>query len=77
MDDRDAAPIKVVSIDPYDAYRRAIKAVLPKAVIVCDHFHLVRGANTALDTLQRERQRQAGSDRGKGAPQGRTDDLEA
>jgi len=41
--------IEVVSIDPYDAYRQAIRAVLPCARIVCDRFHLVRGANTALD----------------------------
>jgi transposase len=26
---------------------------------VCDRFHLIRGANTALDTIRRERQRQA------------------
>jgi transposase len=35
--------------DPYDGYRQAIRARLPHARIVCDHFHLVRGANTALD----------------------------
>jgi rod shape-determining protein MreD len=43
-----AANIKVVSIDPYDAYRRAIQAELPQAVIVCDPFHLVRGAGTGI-----------------------------
>jgi transposase len=32
--------IEVVSIDPYDAYRQAIRAELPHARIVCDHFHL-------------------------------------
>jgi transposase len=42
------AGIEVVSIDPYDAYRQAIRAALPHARIVCDHFHLVRGANAAL-----------------------------
>ncbi|HST54725.1 MAG TPA: ISL3 family transposase, partial [Solirubrobacteraceae bacterium] len=50
--------IEVVSIDPYDAYRQAIRAELPWARIVCDRFHLVRGANTALDSVRRERQRQ-------------------
>jgi transposase len=59
--------IEVVSIDPYEAYRLAIQTVLPEAVIVCDPFHLVRGANTALDTVRRERQRVAKSERGKGA----------
>jgi transposase len=62
---RDA--IEVVSIDPYEAYRQAVQTVLPDAVIVCDPFHLVRGANTALDTVRRERQRVANSERGKGA----------
>lgn len=61
------AGIEVVSIDPYDAYRQAVKTVLPDATIVCDPFHLVRGANTALDTVRRERQRVARSERGKGA----------
>jgi transposase len=58
--------IEVVSIDPYDAYRQAIRAQLPHARIVCDHFHLVRGANTALDSIRRERQRQHGRRRPKG-----------
>ena len=59
--------IEVVSIDPYDAYRQAIRAELPHARIVCDHFHLVRGANTALDSIRRERQRQHAQRRPKGA----------
>ena len=29
------AGIEVVSIDPYDAYRQAIRAALPQARIVC------------------------------------------
>jgi transposase len=60
------AGIEVVSIDPYDAYRQAIHAALPHARIVCDHFHLVRGANAALDAVRRERQRQAKARRPKG-----------
>jgi transposase len=32
------ARIEVVSIDPYDGYRQAIRAALPHARIVCDHF---------------------------------------
>lgn len=62
--DRDA--IEVVSIDPYEAYRQAIRAVLPQARIVVDHFHLVRGANSALDSVRRERQREHGRRRPKG-----------
>jgi transposase len=58
--------IEVVSIDPYEPYRQAIRAELPGARIVCDPFHLVRGANTALDAVRRERQRQVGRRRPKG-----------
>jgi transposase len=58
--------IEVVSIDPYEAYRQAIRKELPGARIVCDRFHLVRGANTACDAVRRERQRQAGRARPKG-----------
>jgi transposase len=50
--------IAAVSIDPYDAYRQAVRQELPQAQIVCDPFHLVRGANEALETVRRERQRQ-------------------
>jgi transposase len=60
------AGIEVVSIDPYDGYRQAIRTVLPHARIVCDRFHLVRGANTALDAVRRERQRHARARRPKG-----------
>jgi transposase len=59
--------IEVVSIDPYEAYRQAIRTELPGARIVVDHFHVVRGANTALDSVRRERQREAGRRRPKGA----------
>jgi transposase len=61
------AGIEVVSIDPSEAYRQAIWAALPDARIVCDRFHLVRGANTALDAVRRERQRDARAKRPKGA----------
>jgi transposase len=61
--------IRVVSIDPYEGYRQAIRAQLPHATIVVDHFHLVRGANQALDSVRRERQRQARAARPKGTRQ--------
>ena len=60
------AAIEVVSIDPSEAYRHAIWAALPDARIVCDRFHLVRRANTALDAVRRERQRDAKAKRPKG-----------
>lgn len=59
--------IEVVSIDPAEAYRQAIRSALPHARIVCDPFHLVRGANTALDSVRRERQRAPARRRPKGA----------
>jgi transposase len=58
--------IRVVSIDPFDAYRQAIQNELPWARIVVDHFHLVRGVNTALDSIRRERQRERATRRPKG-----------
>jgi transposase len=67
LPERQREAIEVVSIDPYDAYRQAIHNELTGARIVVDHFHLVRGANTTLDSLRRERQREAGRRRPKGA----------
>ena len=56
--------IEVVSIDPSEAYRQAVRSKLPWARIVVDPFHLVRGAELALDA---ERQHQAaGSGRSGG-----------
>jgi len=57
LSESDRHAIEVVSIDPYDADRQAIRAELPWARIVVDHFQLVRGANTALDSVRRDRQR--------------------
>jgi transposase len=51
------AAIEIVSIDPYEAYRQAVWAELPGVRIVCDPFHLVRGAGEALDTVRRQLQR--------------------
>jgi transposase len=48
--------IELVCIDPWEAYRLAVRAELPHARIVCDPFHLVRAANEALDTIRRSRQ---------------------
>jgi transposase len=64
------AGIEVVSIDPSDAYRYAIEAALSHARIVCDHFHLVRGANSGLHAMRRERQRQAKARRPEGVRRG-------
>jgi transposase len=63
------AGIEVVSIDPSEAYRHAIRAALPHARIVADRFHLVRGANTALDSVRRARQRDRARPKPKGTRQ--------
>jgi len=49
--------LEAVSIDPAFAYREALRAALPGVPIVLDPFQLVRGANGALDTVRRQRQR--------------------
>jgi transposase len=67
LPERHRQAIEVVSIDPYEAYRQAIRNELPWARIVVDHFHLVRGANTALDSVRRECQREHARRRPKGA----------
>lgn len=58
--------IEVVSIDPYEGYRQAVRAILPEASIVADRFHLVRGANEAMDTVRRQNQRAAAKKKPKG-----------
>jgi len=45
--------IKLVSIDMWRPYKDAVEAVLPKATIVIDKFHVVRMANDALDTVRK------------------------
>jgi len=62
--------IEVVSIDPDEAYRQAIHNELPRGTERGRPLHLVRGANTALESVQREhhRRRPKGARRsGKGA----------
>ena len=53
--------IEVLSIDPYDADRQAIKAALRRARIVVDSFHLIHGANTLFSHVRRDRERLARS----------------
>ena len=44
--------VTVVAIDPCAVYRTAITRALPHAVIVVDHFHLVRLANQAVTRVR-------------------------
>jgi transposase len=61
LSDSERRQVEIVSIDPYHGYRQAIQAQLPWARIVADRFHLIRGANEALDRVRRQQQRQAPS----------------
>ncbi|SDY77964.1 YD repeat-containing protein [Modestobacter sp. DSM 44400] len=43
----------MVAMDPCASYRAAVREALPHALIVADHFHLVRLANQALTDVRR------------------------
>ena len=44
--------VQIVAMDPCATYRRAVQQALPQALIVADHFHLVRLANQALTEVR-------------------------
>jgi transposase len=56
--------VAYVAIDPCAVYRSAIVRALPGAVIVVDHFHLVRLANQAVTRVRQRVTRQALGRRG-------------
>lgn len=56
---RAGAHIEAVATDMSQAYIRAVKEYLPEAVLVFDHFHVVRLMNDKLSDLRRELQREA------------------
>ncbi len=43
-----------VAMDMWDPYRVAVKAVLPKATIVVDRFHIARMGSEALERIRKE-----------------------
>ncbi|MEC0206437.1 ISL3 family transposase [Paenibacillus lautus] len=43
-----------VTMDMWQPYRDAVKAVLPKATIIIDKFHVVRMANQAMETIRKQ-----------------------
>jgi transposase len=45
--------VRIVAMDPCASYRAAVREALPNALIVADHFHLVRLANQALTDVRR------------------------
>jgi transposase len=56
--------VKFVAIDPCAVYRSAVSRALPHAVIVVDHFHLVRLANQAVTKVRQRVTRQVLGRRG-------------
>ncbi len=56
--------VKFVAIDPCAVYRSAVQRALPDAVIVVDHFHLVRLANQAVTRVRQRVTRQVTGRRG-------------
>ncbi len=57
--------VKVVSIDPFEAYRSGLKPRLAHAVVVADPFHIVRLGNTAVDQVRRRTQNEQTGHRGR------------
>jgi transposase len=56
--------VRFVAIDPCAVYRSAVERALPHAVIVVDHFHLVRLANQAVTRVRQRVTRQVLGRRG-------------
>jgi transposase len=56
--------VAFVAIDPCAVYRSAVTKALPHAVIVVDHFHLVRLANQAVTRVRQRVTRQVYGRRG-------------
>lgn len=46
--------IRYVTMDMWQPYKDAVRAVLPKALIIVDKFHVVRMANQALETIHKQ-----------------------
>ncbi|UYO07977.1 ISL3 family transposase [Paenibacillus sp. PSB04] len=46
--------IRYVTMDMWQPYKDAVRAVLPKALIIVDKFHVVRMANQALETIRKQ-----------------------
>jgi len=57
--------VKIVALDPSAPFASAIRRVLPDAVIVVDHFHLVRLANQALTEVRQRVAREQHGRRGR------------
>ncbi len=61
LDARQRAAVEAVCIDMHRPYRNAIAAVLPRAAVVFDKFHVLQHAATALDEVRRQEFFRAGA----------------
>lgn len=59
------AAVRVVAIDPFEGYARAIRGQLPHAQLVVDHFHAIRLGNRVVDDVRRRVQQQTLGHRGR------------
>lgn len=57
--------VRIVAMDPCASYRSAVERALPQALIVADHFHLVRLANQALTEVRQRATREQHGRRGR------------
>ena len=55
--------VKYVSIDLSASFRKMVQECFPNAQITADHFHAVRMANDALDTVRKEVQKKLGKEK--------------
>ena len=62
---RRAKKIKAVAIDMSPAYISAISTHLPHAVIIYDHFHIIKLLNKYLDELRRSVYRESSTEQRK------------
>ena len=49
----DATKVKACCIDMWKPFVRAVKQVLPQALVVIDRFHVIKEANAALDEVRK------------------------
>jgi transposase len=67
---RSRAAVQAVAIDMSAAYILAVSGHLSNAVLIYDHFHIVKLFNDKLSNLRRELHRQASSDKDKNVLKG-------
>lgn len=49
-----SATLEIVSLDMSQAFQKAVMEAAPQATMVFDHFHVVRLANDAVDSIRRQ-----------------------